>query len=282
MDKDIWMSCGRNRFDPNKYLYHYTSFETALKILYSNQFRLSPLSATNDTTEQKMRIGYAFSTSERKDDIQKFEAYWMNWTTNSKLLCFSTDGNKASSDINKTIDIFDVGGRGFALPRMWAQYAKNNTGVCLVVNKEKLINRIIQAFPEAICKEVSYFGWTDRCEINKDVFEKIITVINHNPNTGYATRYLAENEVFTDYAYFSKLQDWETEKEYRIFVPSDVEDALYIEGVNEVLQGIVVGEKMDKSQMWAINKVKPENIPIRKIVFGLRKCSLDGIDDAIE
>lgn len=75
MKKNIWMSCKRKPFDCDEYLFHYTFFETAIKTLHSNQFSLSPLSNTNDTTEPKMRIEYAFSISNGKDDVQKFEAY---------------------------------------------------------------------------------------------------------------------------------------------------------------------------------------------------------------
>lgn len=142
MKSNVWSALWISQFDPDEYLYHYTTFETAIKILYSDKFRFSPLSKTNDTTEQKLRIRYAFEVQEeQRENISIFEKYWLNWTTNSKLLCFSQDRSKSLS--GKFNNRFDVSGRGFALPRMWAQYAGKNSGVCFVVRKKPFVQKAI-------------------------------------------------------------------------------------------------------------------------------------------
>ncbi len=283
MRKNVWCAWWKPELDPDEYIYHYTSFETALKIIYSDQFRLSPLSNTNDTTEQKPRIKYDFSVkSKKKKDIDVFEKYWSQWTTHSKLLCFSRDLPKDDAVINNG-DIFDVAGRGFALPRMWAQYAKNNSGVCFIILKKPFVTEIQKAYPGAICKDVTYSDWSNGFSISENLFEELITVISHDYDSPYAQTFLQDNSDFADYAYFSKLIDWKSENEYRILVPSSKEGYLYIEGVRNCLAGLVLGESMDSSLIKTMRVAATQfHIPIRRIVFGLRRCSIENITEDIE
>lgn len=282
MGSNVWSALWKPRFNPGEFLYHYTTFETALKILYSDKFQFSPLSKTNDTTEQKTRINYAFPTdSNRKNDILSFENYWSGWAKNSKLLCFSLDRPVSSRAIQK--NPFDISGRGFALPRMWAQYASKNSGVCLVIRKESFIEKVKQIYPEAICKEVSYYDWSQNYEISEELFKRTLDIIKHNPSTGYAITFLKNNPEFADYAFFCKLKDWEGEREYRILIPNcnEIHQNLYIEGVGGHLVGVVVGEHMDDSQIYALKTILSEKktIPIRKIAFELSRCSIVNVSE---
>lgn len=277
--KNVWCAGWRSGFDPDEYIYHYTSFETALKIIFSDQFRLSPLCKMNDTTEQKTRLNYNFSTKGRKNDIEKFEKYWSNWSANSKLLCFSRDLSK-EEQLKYKSDAFDVGGRGFALPRMWAQYAKNNSGICLIIRKSEFEDIVLSTFPHAICKNVTYWEGNAGCDISVSLFEELLNVVEHDPNSTYAETFLHSNHLFTDYSYFSKLKDWENEHEYRIFVPHIKNEYLYVGGVRSCLAGLVVGEQFDNSLLCAVSLAATQfDIPIRRIVFGLRRCSIESITE---
>lgn len=283
MKSNVWCAWWRKYFNPDDYLYHYTSFETALKILYSNKFQFSPLSKTNDTSEQKLRITYNFDIGEElKKDAFEFEKYWSKWTSNSKLLCFSLDRSKSSlSEEIRFNNIFDMRGRGFALPRMWAQYGSNNSGVCFIVRKKSFVNEVENVFPEAIYKKVSYIDWLEGFKIEKELFTRLSKIIKSNPDSGYAAQFLIDNPEFTDYTYFSKLKDWESECEFRILLPNSNEKILYLylEGVKKHLAGIVLGEYMDDSQINAIKTILPSTIPIRRIVFELSKCFVENVSD---
>lgn len=60
------MMCGEHSLQRMlivKYLYHYTSFEKAIKIIYSEQLWFSSITKTNDTTESKVRIRFVRSNS---------------------------------------------------------------------------------------------------------------------------------------------------------------------------------------------------------------------------
>lgn len=276
---NVWSAWSRKEFDASKYVYHYTTFETALKILYSDKFRFSSLSRTNDTSEQKLRIRYAFPIGEKlKADRMSFEKYWLEWATHSKLLCFSQDTEKQPNiPCPEITDIFDVRGRGFALPRMWAQYAKNNSGMCFILKKNILVDKVKEFYPEAICKSVSYYDWSAHFDISEELFRKFVKIIEHNPKSGHATTFLQENPEFAEYSFFSKLKDWEGEKEYRILLPNSDEGYLYIEGVKEQLAGVVLGEQMEEAQVWLLSEILPSTIPLRQISFELNRCELKHI-----
>lgn len=280
MKPNVWEAWWREHFDLDEYLYHYTTFDTALKILHSDKFQFSPLSKTNDTTEQKLRISYAFSARDRREDIADFEKYWLSWSANSKLLCFSQDRPKDPlSSAARFHNIFDMRGRGFALPRMWAQYADKNSGVCLIIRKKPFIEKVSKIYPESICRAVSYFDWSDSYEISESLFLRLLEIIRHNPTTGYAPTFLRDNPEFAQYSYFSKLKDWEGESEYRILLPnSDAQHPyLYMEGVKTYLAGIVLGEYIDDSKIYAIKSILSSTIPIRKIIFELSRCSVANV-----
>lgn len=281
MRSNVWCAWWRDRFNVDEYIYHYTSFETALKILYSDKFQFSPLSKTNDTTEQKLRISYDFRMTERqKQNSIHFERYWSSWATNSKLLCFSQDRSKDISPVTQNFnDISDVSGRGFALPRMWAQYASNNSGVCFIVRKKPLINKVCKIYPESICQSVSYFDWSESFKIPEKLFTDFTEIVMHNPTTGYATTFLKDNPEFANYSFFSKLKDWEGEKEYRILLPNANEQYLYIEGIRNYLAGIVLGERMDNAEISTLKTILPATIPIRRITFELKRCSVVNVNE---
>lgn len=280
MKPNVWSAWWREEFSPDVYLYHYTTFDSALKIIYSDRLRFSPLSETNDTAEQKLRILYPLESD--KENISKFEEYWSKWTANSKLLCFSQDYSKNLIDATKVSkDIFDVRGRGFALPRMWAQYASNHNGVCLILKKDLFLSKVKEAFPESINKEVQYFDWAEKYKIAESEFKNMIRVIEHNSSTGYAPDFLRNNPSFAEYLYFMKLKDWEGEREYRILIPSDNKDNkyLFIEETCECLAGVVIGEKMDEAKIAAIKKILPDSVKVRRITFESSKCSVCNVNN---
>ena len=270
----LWSALNRDKFDPKLYLYHYTSFETALKILYSGSFRLSPLSNTNDTTEQKCRVSYAFKrTDEMNGLITCFENEWQKLVSNSKLLCFSQDHKKSSTFKNADFNIFDVSGRGFALPRMWAQYSNNN-GVCIIVEKNKLLDLVKESFPNAIYQPVRYRTDNNRFEFSEETLRQVCNILNAQHNLEVVSSFLQKKDGFINYAFFSKSNDWSNECEYRVFVPTSEPGFLWLKGIQGCIAGLVVGEKIDESKSYVLQKIWP-SIKMRRIVFEPSRCTLE-------
>lgn len=131
--------------DQDQYLYHYTTMEKAYSILCSNELWFSELTSTNDIFEQKVKISFndvkkphngtdAYQTIIAK--IKEVRKYMDKSREKIKLLCFSRDlefsdeqkeaYNGLQASIPHDYSAINVIGRGFSLPRMWAQYASNN------------------------------------------------------------------------------------------------------------------------------------------------------------
>lgn len=270
----LWSALNRKNFDPKLYLYHYTSFETALKILYSESFWLSPLSNTNDTTEQKCRVSYAFRrTDEMNNLITCFENEWKKLVSNSKLLCFCQDHKKPSNTKETGYSIFDVSGRGFALPRMWAQYS-NNDGVCIIVEKSKLLDLVNESFPNAIFQPVRYRTENNRFEFSEESLRHVCKIIKAQHNVEVVSSFLKNIDGFINYAFFTKSNDWSNECEFRIFVPTSEPGYLHLEDVQSCIAGIVVGERIDESKSYVLQKIWPK-IKMRRIVFEPSRCTLE-------
>ena len=128
--------------DNDKWLYHYTSKETALEhILSSGKIRLNLFRNLNDPRESK---DWNFSVKSPKDteltnkiffDIQRDATNYVK--NRCKVLCMVKDDARINPN---SIDYMFH--RGFSKPRMWAQYGKDHTGVCLIIDREKLIRDI--------------------------------------------------------------------------------------------------------------------------------------------
>lgn len=272
MQTKLWYALGKEGFDSEKYLYHYTTFDKAIKILYFETFRFSPLSGTNDTTEQKLRIKYDFDFDDCQD-VQKdfFEKYLMNWASNSKLLCFCRDQKVDSS--NSSVNIFDVIGRGFALPRMWAQYSQYD-GVCFIVDKEKLEMKVKEIYTDAIMKDVCYKPSSQSFSFSKNTLTSFYNSIIHQ-NPSYLN-FIKTHQDYVDYAYFTKSNDWESEHEYRILIPSDKEGYFELDHIMDCIVGLVIGEKMEPHQKHILNYLA-DGIQKRQVIFGISQCSIKSI-----
>lgn len=280
MKDNVWAAQFRDSFNPQRYVYHYTSFETALKILYGDTFLFSPFSKTNDTAEQKSRVVYAFDVSgDMRNDISKFEEYWLRWIWNSQMLCFSRDRMDDNTPDSERPNRFEMSGRGFALPRMWAQYGETNSGVCLIIKKDELVKQVRDNYPSAITKNVNYLEWHERYPVTRELFDKIIKVVRNDYNTQFAPELLQQNPSFADHLFFAKNKDWSGENEFRIVIPYMYDTRLKIEGVKSMLAGIVVGENIPDAYVYALNAVTQDACKFRKIFFELTQCRIRGIQD---
>ena len=158
MKENLWKTIFISDFDNNKYLYHYTNVDKALKILTSNSLRFSRIDYTNDTSESKLKINFEKPDFNVESEIKEFDKktekildFFNRKNPLIRLLCFSMDVKYSKADIQSIYNkqhltskdkYYNVLGRGFALPRMWAQYASDNKGVCLIIDKEKLLDKV--------------------------------------------------------------------------------------------------------------------------------------------
>lgn len=97
-------------------LYHYTTFESAEKILTSNSLKFSKLSNMNDINESYRPVIDSLGI--------EISLEWIG------QISLTQDGYR----------------KGYAIPSLWGHYAQKGNGACLVFNKEKLLGQVDDAF----------------------------------------------------------------------------------------------------------------------------------------
>ena len=289
MKLDTWKPLYIDDFDFDKYLYHYTSVEKAIKILYSDSLLFSLISGTNDTSEAKMKITFdqksMMEPQEYEEVVKKISEYFKQNTQIVQLLCFSVDAKIKETDkkrylsaINEKDKYYDVSGRGFALPRMWAQYASNNEGVCFVFDKDKLLNKINHKVAFTKYGLVRYKKIFDTYFISESKMELLNDRISMVANGSLTLLdMLQKDKDFLTYNFFSKLDDWSNEHEYRILslIDKGKQERMPIMGVKSFLEGIVIGEKMDKAYEKVIRMfAECGKHEVKKIHFDSNLCRL--------
>lgn len=298
MEFDVWKPLYVDEFEYDKYLYHYTNIESAIKIICSNTLLFSSLNHTNDLLEAKMKIIFEKNDitdwSKYPEKVKSISSYFKQHSQIVQLLCFSMDTKITKTEKKKYKGMvgnkdmyFDVSGRGFALPRMWAQYAGNNVGVCFVFNKNKLVELCEDkiAFIKHDC--VKYKNFLDAYYIGEKRMDALYKKFSMVENGSLPLVDMIQNDKeFLKYNFFTKLNDWANEQEYRIIALTDRKDKknfrLSINGVLLCLEGIVVGAKIDDSYERVIKllvesckkKLKIDKMEVKKIQFDNHMCKL--------
>ena len=175
----------KEQFEKTEKLYHFTSFDTALKIIESNRLRYGRLNNMNDIHEND-KIVFVDANNhptdkfpsdvldELYDEIYKY-----------RQISLTADGKEGDKD-------------GFDLHQMWGLYADKGEGVCLVFDKEELE----KGFGSAVShNRVSYDKAVDSYFISLSyTIDKVS----------------AEIREHADEIFFHKRREWEHEQEYRL------------------------------------------------------------------
>jgi hypothetical protein len=188
--------------DPDKYVYHYTKWERLLNIMDTG-FRLSVLASMNDPRESKDWILHTVSyESGVTVDRKALNDAVADYKRKIRVGAFCRD-LRPTSDRAPSL-------RGYGRPRMWAQYAENHSGVCIVLDRERLNQAIHSKYPDHAG------SWVRDSEVRY--------VTSYDDPSSIAIEYRegdvqsCVNEYFTRYGdslFFTKHVDWHDENEYR-------------------------------------------------------------------
>ena len=171
-------------FNKTEKLYHYTSFESAIKILESNKLRYSELKGLNDINESH-RPGLVKYTGAFPDD--KAFRDLQNAIQRFRQISFVVDDNFP----------------GFDIIPLWGHYADKGNGVCLVLDKAKLEHRLM---PQ---KQANRVDFQKICYMEK--FNSFVA-----SSGGSMTECKLELLADRKNAFFRKTKDWDYEQEYRV------------------------------------------------------------------
>lgn len=165
------------------HLYHYTSFDSFVKIWLSQRLLFSPLSRMNDLQEKSVR-----SASARADSIPFLQAY-------DRI-------RREYKQISFTMD-YDTYLKGCMSPIMWGHYADKCNGVCIEFDPSKL------SFPKkALHRPVQY-------RVALEHYTTLPSKITDLKDIDEFIRKNARRILFT------KQAGWRSENEYRVVSKDD-------------------------------------------------------------
>ena len=252
MADDIYTRLTKRTADSDL-LYHYTKMSTALEhIIPNSTLRMSPITATNDPVERESILhGASGSGINAEDDWMGNVAFKASQVQimreAAKLVCFTKDdGDKLPT----AIDNFTLY-KGYGKARMWAQYAESHSGVCIVFSMDELY----RSFNEGIIAEYKDEPWCST-EAYRLVHGDVVYSDDRYPHqldawldandegvtNADAIEYLRERA--TNY-FFSKLEDFRDEQEYRIAVygegmPKDT--SLTVPFKSQAIKAVILGQ----------------------------------------
>lgn len=168
-----------------KKLYHYTKFDTAIKILESHSLRFGRLHDMNDIHEND-KLSYVDTTgtlinSFPSDVLDAIDCEMAKY----RQISFTADDDKQDK-------------LGFDLHQMWGLYAEKGQGVCLVFDKDILCKQIDDV---VLHNNVSY-----------DTAVESFYITNSNDPHGIQRDIQEQVEKL----FFHKRKEWEHEQEYRL------------------------------------------------------------------
>lgn len=191
-------------------LFHFTSFESFKKIMEDLTLLPSSFEKLNDMNEgnvHNMCMNHNFMVMYEAEKYIKERCH---------ILCFA-----------QNYDLNGYGVEGTNHPAMWAHYADNSNGVCIVIDKETFIkkNRTILENHFYKFQDVKYslFNTPDDEDINYEA-ETAQEFIKNN----------------WEALFYLKHKDWENEDEHRLFI-MDYDGKLSIDGC---IKYVVFGRKL--------------------------------------
>jgi hypothetical protein len=256
---------------PDKLLYHYTKLEIAHDHIIKNRtLKLGRFTSTNDPKEIK---DWEFSLyTANQGGLLNFDSLAVSkrlsaaLKARTKLGCFCRDSQPLSGDHTK--DIFF---RGWSKPRMWAQYAENHTGVCLVFDRQALDEAVVKlaGFDAIVYRaNVSYANQGIVPVFGPDAYTINCDTLSTLQFDGYVREHL---RTFVRRLFFEKMSDWRDEQEFRWVVFSDREKDLFVE-INSSLKAIMFGDRCPEEAVDALIE-NTEAMGLEYMGLKWRNCS---------
>ena len=172
-----------------KKLYHYTSFDSFVKIWLSKCLRFSPVSNVNDIQEKVIEA--SISNPEQLELAKSFIAI-----------------RKSFKQVSFTMD-YDSYMKGSMSPMMWGLYADKTKGVCIELDYNKI------QFPHNCLKGIVRY---------KAILNKYNGISPNVKTESDLNRFIRKNQKEL---FFTKNNCWAGENEYRVL--SNEDDYLNIE-----------------------------------------------------
>lgn len=246
-----------------EYVYHYTKPDKTQTILEAMTLRMSPLGMVNDPKESSNRV-FTFYMRNLANavsfDPRLFDEMSANLIDQTFALCTSYDIEGDGAGTNQAL--------GALRPNLWAHYGQDHKGVCLVLNRAALHQKILEIAHghTLFFGPVTYCGhetWGEKTSAAyalyvEDLLSSRDGYINHHIKTFY-------HELF-----FLKQQAWRDEFEYRWILRGIIDGSIDID-LTDSLHAVVLGSAVLPDTVKNVVSIcKGHNIPVRKMSW--RTC----------
>lgn len=247
----------REQFKQTEKLYHFTKFDTALKILESNRLRFGRLDNMNDLHEND-KVVFADANGQ---PIDKFP---------SDVLDALHDEIYKYRQISLTAEGEPDDKLGFNLHQMWGLYADKGEGVCLVFDKKEL-SKWIDVGVEQV--RVSY----------DDTIESFFISFSND-----SQKVSDEVRDHINGIFYHKRKEWEHEQEFRLLKRCPVTTKEEYLWYGKALKFIILSSKLrniDEVRYFksiADIKAKAKDIPVLIYgngLFDYALCTDDGEEE---
>jgi hypothetical protein len=206
---------------------HYSRSKHLARILGEQRLRFGPVADIADPRESNLGWIDTEGIGDTEHAPYAFQAKAMKQCAGKylRLLC-------AAAPRNRQPDSDVVEEANYGRPRMWAQYAENGTGFCVVLNANRLeeaARELVSDDRHLLAGRVNYYHWLHLVSGS--------CCIQHGPNhpppeESQLFEILSANDMLRS-IYFKKSIDWQGEDEYRLLIYSerDGDELISIDGV---------------------------------------------------
>lgn len=230
MDVDTVIKEIKHRFNDTEKLYHYTTFDSAIKILQSRTLLFGRLKDMNDINELYRPMVPDFNPNRQAENNDKLYDNLEKEPNKYQQISLTMDGRRY----------------GFDIPAMWGHYANKGKGVCLVFDKNKFVNRLKEEHKRHL------------------LYGKIIYTNNFSPTIFCRTK---TDDTIIPFAkkeekdwFFRKTKDWQYEQEYRVLIKSDSESREKLE-----FEDSLIAVVMHNAESVALNQTIFDSIEFQII-----------------
>ena len=247
-------------------LFHYTEYTTAMEhVLHERLLKFSSLKWSHDPLEYN-DYEYSAASNAAGDRAVAFESLHQQLRRGqaendivkkrAKVACFSIDDGLAPIDLHH---------KGCYRSRMWTQYSRGHTGICIVFSKQRLLSCIRR---QLLDEDVCISGKVNYQNIESKRFDLVFKrPWEESPEPDKA---VLENAGIH---FFSKLEDYHDEAEFRIVywraVPDLSSNAEFLD-VKDAFAGILVGNSFHTRYRPVVKKQAAElHVPVFQITWYL-------------
>jgi hypothetical protein len=201
-------------------LYHFTSSHSLLDfILKDETLKFNSLKNTNDPLEYKKILPVMIGDEDPFENYHNYNSEINSFKEKLKVACFTID------DFDRLNTPKAIYGKGFSKSRLWAQYADQHRGVCIVFNKNELLEKLKIMNVKPSANKIEYS--------DENTYLKEISII-----LSQTKKYDKEKLIKSLYV---KNLDFQDENEYRILIESHNKEPYYL-GIKNCIKAIIIGD----------------------------------------